>query len=535
MSSMAIVAPPRGPGEWGNGGWLAPEEREALDWATLARLSGWEVSVDATPDGRGDTWLVIACDPDDLDERSVEVIADRLEREPVCVVTRAPSSGAPLAKLSGAVRTGAGTHRGQALCWTGPGAPERWWSGDPIDAARLSLRDGARTWATVKREPVIAVRRFGRGLVAALAFHPSAARDCDGAGTAVLRRLLVAGAGSPVAWLDFEGAVVLRMDDPGSSEAAYHRGWAHSRLGPAGWAEIGEQLARRRGRISLGYVIGWVDDGDEAHGRLEIDGQTVPRVPGKIHPSPAVRYTDVAGVSPGRVHDLATQFAAICSLRRSGLAEVELHGFTHVHPERERWAHDPERSEALGWYRELHEMKPGLDLLRPAVERFEHHWGTRPTTLIPPGDAFNAETMRRALELELDLVCSYYLALRIDREWWWSQHVCSPYLTRAHKSWFTSGLPVVGYFHEHDVAVEDAGWFAERLIEWESAGARRFIDFRQLVDALACRPTVELHEGEPGIDLGRRSAWPVAVKSSARGRGTPIAEARRPTASEAMQ
>ena len=30
---------------WGTGGWLQPEQREALDWLTLARLMGWSVHV----------------------------------------------------------------------------------------------------------------------------------------------------------------------------------------------------------------------------------------------------------------------------------------------------------------------------------------------------------------------------------------------------------------------------------------------------------------------------------------------------------
>src|SRR5262249_43938800 len=30
---------------WGTGGWLPPEQREALDWLTLARFLGWGVAV----------------------------------------------------------------------------------------------------------------------------------------------------------------------------------------------------------------------------------------------------------------------------------------------------------------------------------------------------------------------------------------------------------------------------------------------------------------------------------------------------------
>jgi hypothetical protein len=530
MSSMLIVAGeveyPGSSHEWGTGGWLMPEDREALDWATLARLSGWEVDVQTDYVGQHHRWLVIACDPDSLGERAVDSIAARLHREPLLVISRAPSFGAALAKLAAAVR-GDRSAEGQTLQWAGRGAPERWRLRTPIEAADLRLASGSLTWATLDRKPAIAVRAYGRGLVATLSLHPSAARDSDGAGTELLRRLLVAGTPAPVAWLDLEGTVVLRMDDPGSPEPAYHRAWGHSRLGVPGLAEVGEQLARRRARMSLAYVMGWVDDGDATRGRLEVNGRQPPRLTGAIHPSPAVRYEDLSGIAPGRVHDLATQFDAIQALRQRGLADVELHGFTHMHPERERWARDERRSEVLEWYRELHAMHPGNDPLRPAIESFRVHWGARPTTLIPPGDAWNGETMRRAIDHGLELVCSYYLAIRNGKQWWWSQHVCSPYLDRAAEWSFASGLPVVGYFHEYDLAVYGTRWLAERLDEWEDAGAARFIDFRQLATALACRPAVEVEDGEPLVGLGRprgaRSPWPVRVKVQLRGNVRPIA------------
>jgi hypothetical protein len=30
---------------WGTGGWMKPEEREALDWLILCRLLGWRVRI----------------------------------------------------------------------------------------------------------------------------------------------------------------------------------------------------------------------------------------------------------------------------------------------------------------------------------------------------------------------------------------------------------------------------------------------------------------------------------------------------------
>ena len=62
---------------WGTGGWLPPDRREALDWLTLARCSGWDVAVTRNAPGAptilegGNRWVVVACDPDALGEEAV--------------------------------------------------------------------------------------------------------------------------------------------------------------------------------------------------------------------------------------------------------------------------------------------------------------------------------------------------------------------------------------------------------------------------------------------------------------------------------
>src|SRR5207245_6899912 len=89
---------------WGTGGWLPPEEREALDWLTFARLSGWEAKV-RTPaealDGGGH-WLVVACDPRQLGAKQTQALRARLETEALLVVMRTPQPVDPLCGLAGA-------------------------------------------------------------------------------------------------------------------------------------------------------------------------------------------------------------------------------------------------------------------------------------------------------------------------------------------------------------------------------------------------------------------------------------------------
>jgi hypothetical protein len=502
---------------WGHGGWMMPEEREALDWLTFGRLLGWSVAVARLDDPgaaaivRGPArWIVVACDPNTLPMGLVAALRHRLEGGACLVVTRAGLPGGLLASLAGASATGGQTRPMHRLAWCGPGQPRNWHCGKPVDAAPLDLASDAAVWATLDGVPVVSARRVGQGRVAMLGFHPGAARDQDGAATALLRHLLVYGAEWPVAWLDWEGTMVLRMDDPGGAQNVFNRTWCYPKLGEAEWEAIGTDLARRDARISLAYVSGWTD-GDARRGRLFVQGQEVERVPGRTYPSPHVVYEDLAGHRPGTRYDTAAEFLGIRRLRAAGLAEVELHGHTHMSPDTSAWAAAADRYETVTWFRELGGAAAAAIATLPAeehplacgIEGLRQHFGVMPTTLISPGDQWTTEVLEMALDLGIQLVDSYYLALRDGDRFWWSVHVCAPYLDLSGAGWFAAGLPVVGYFHDKEPAEEGVGWMSCLLDAWQEAGARRFIDFRELAGALGRRLTLE--EDAEGARLVIRS------------------------------
>lgn len=47
-------------------------------------------------------------------------------------------------------------------------------------------------------------------------------------------------------------------------------------------------------------------------------------------------------------------------------------------------------------------------------------------------------------------------------------------------AWFDAGLPVVGYFHDREVALEGVEWMTRWLDAWQEVGTRRLLDFREL-------------------------------------------------------
>lgn len=115
------------------------------------------------------------------------------------------------------------------------------------------------------------------------------------------------------------------------------------------------------------------------------------------------------------------------------------------------------------------------------------------------------------------VVASYYLALRHDGRFCWTTHVCAPYLDQPDAAWFSSGLPVVGYFHDRDTALGGPEWLARWLDGWEALGARRFIDFREL--AAAVGRCLYLEKSTSGLRLavtrkeGPDLVRPIAVKT----------------------
>ncbi len=497
----------------GHGGWLPPEDREALDWLALARLSGWPASV-GEPTAAASRWIVLARDPEELGSDEVDALRLRLD-EPLVVVARAARPAHPLASLAGAARATANLE-GRALEWRGPGPVARWSAREPV-ATALDATD-CETWATLDGRPLVCARRVGAGVVVTLGFHPSRARDADGAVTAILRRALVHATPAPAAWLDLERTLVLRMDDPGGAQNVHANGWLYPKLGEREWQAVRAELRRRDARLSIAYTPGWVDDGDDGRGRLFVDGRPAAREAGAVLDSPRVRYEGANG-NP-HTSDYGSELRGIAALRAAGLGDVELHGHTHIHPDVAAWLHAPDQHDEIGWYREfgrpaaaaIGERGAGRHPLELGLAALRRIFGRRPTTFVPPGDQFHDADVETALRLGFSLVESYYLAIRDGDRFLWCQHVCAPYLDLASPDWLTAGLPVVGYFHDNDVSPGGVGWMRGHLDAWADAGVERMIDFRELAAALALDLDVREREGRPVLTVTSRPGAPRPVR-----------------------
>jgi hypothetical protein len=499
-ASMLLIAAeqelPHAKRIWGSPGWLPPEDREATDWLSLALLHGWNPVITRVSDQQlepvlagGIARVVVGCDPDSLSQGLVHRLIELLHQEEIIVISRTGAAGGRWSSLAGCSLCGEQII-GSCFRWAGPGPEGSWSSRRSITCETIAVGEGLQPWLTVSGAPVIVARPVGRGVVVSLGFHPSRARDEDGAATAILSYLLRSTVPSGTPSCSWENVMVLRMDDPGGAQNVHLKSWSYPKLAEAAWRDVGAVLRDYDARISIGYVSSWVDDGCENGTHLSVEGRQVPREPGRTYPSPLVRYRDRAGV----IHDYAAEYRGIEALRADGLAEVEVHGYTHIHPDRHAWLRAPDRYVNVAWFREFGAAaQPVLDTLPSrdyptarAIEAFETFFRTSPTTLIFPGEAFTDQAVEKAIDLGISLIGSYYLGIRHQHRVCWAQHVCSPYLDEADDAWFAAGLPVIGYFHDRDLAIHGVDWFGRCLGAWCEAGAQRFVTYGDI--ARVCAP-----------------------------------------------
>jgi hypothetical protein len=498
---------------WGTGGWMPAEKREALDWLMLCRLLGWTVDIIrpgdtdfATVVWRRPRCIILGCAPEMLSGDEADLLLRSLDE----------SQGFLVSRLGlGANRIDAGTKgafsQGSRLSWEGPGPAVTWELRHQMSLEGIMPGLGCRVCATLGEVPVIVSRAVGGGLIATIGFHPSVARDLSGFVTALLRHLLIYGPRQGVKWLDLVNTLILRMDDPGGAQNVYNHPWAYHKLDRSAWQTIASDLVTRGARLSIGYVSGWVDDGDAARGSLTIAGRPVAREPGRVYSSALVKYCEVINSCSSIVHDYTSEYAGIQDLRAAGAGDVVLHGYTHMHPDLTLWAHAADRYEQVHWYREfgpsaarvIAQLPPTDHPLRLGLAEIERSFCSRPTTLIFPGDSWTEAAVEAALDLGIDVISSYYLALRHDNRFCWVIHVCAPYLDAPDPSWFDSGLPVIGYFHDRDLAIAGLSWLRTHLDGWHSAGARQFIDFRRFSEYLASPQSSSLDVIRTRGDHGR--------------------------------
>jgi hypothetical protein len=270
---------------------------------------------------------------------------------------------------------------------------------------------------------------------------------------------------------DFRNLLVLRLDDPGASVRCHLREWRHEAVHAESWDALWAAL-RGFGRASVFCCPGWV----------ESDGSVVD--------SRSRNPDEWAGVERGR---------------EAGLADLECHGYTHMHPDTSAWARAPDKHHETGWFRELwsplEPEEPPAERQAEIIARWQEACGDA-TTLVAPGEGWGVHTLEAARLRGLELFTSWGVCRLTAEVPTWSRGIGSPYLDEVSPGWFESGLPVVGYWHDRDMAVSGPGWAPGLLSDWRDAGARRAWAFADLARAYRTPIDAELQAGRVTVRSG---------------------------------
>jgi hypothetical protein len=254
---------------------------------------------------------------------------------------------------------------------------------------------------------------------------------------------------------DLRGVLVLRMDDPGAAVKEHLRSWAHPPVTRPGWQAMWDALAGF-GRVSVFCCPGYVrDDGSVVESRTE----------------------------------LPEEWAALDEGVDRGLADLECHGFTHMHPDTGAWRAAPDRLDDVRWFRELWpphlEEEPSAQAQANRLQLWQSAVGKAGTALVAPGEEWGLETLSAARQTGFQLFNSWGLCF-LDRQVpTWTTGIGSPYLDQADPSWFRDCLPQVGYWHDRDLVVHGPAWVGEQLERWRDCGVRRAVSFADLAMAYA--------------------------------------------------
>jgi len=254
---------------------------------------------------------------------------------------------------------------------------------------------------------------------------------------------------------DLRNTLVLRMDDPGAAVKQHLRGWAHEPVSEEAWAALWSALDGF-GRVSVFCCPGYVQD----------DGSVVD--------SRAVLPDEWSHLDDGTTR---------------GLAELECHGFTHMHPDTAAWAAAPDRYDDVRWFRELWpphlEEEPSVAAQAGRLRSWQAAVGGTGTSLVAPGEEWGLNTLAAAKQSGFRLFNSWGVCF-LDRQVpTWTTGIGSPYLDEADPSWFADCLPQIGYWHDRDMAVHGPAWVGAQLDRWRDSGATRAISFAQLAAAYA--------------------------------------------------
>lgn len=298
-------------------------------------------------------------------------------------------------------------------------------------------------------------------------------------------------------YLNMSDQMALRMDDPGSALAAHLDRWRLPTLSEDTWRSLEQYLLNIKAHLTVAYVGGWVDDGDEKRGTLYHLGKKVTeRIPGKIYPSHELRYEH----HKEGWYELQKQAEY---LKASKTFETELHGYTHISPNIDAWLKARNQDGEADWYREFlgTEQRPFVQRPREVQENLidlaqQMHlkaFERKAKVMVPPGHAISWDTAEICVAKNLWGMCGRSLVIEKDGIHRRSRLIASFDLNNIDESNVASlsrVAPKVAVLHDIDIHRHGVTWLQAKL---SMLKARRWLSVRELTAMVKFVPEVNIN------------------------------------------
>jgi hypothetical protein len=353
--------------------------------------------------------------------------------------------------------------------------------------ARLDLEPGATVHVTsMQNEPLAWSYRFGMGTNYFFALDGNKFLNRFNDIHRFLRTCIEVNSGNGMVSTSLEGAMVLRIDDPGACSTDYLD--TKGTLEEDEWDEIGNFIRERNIPLNVMYTPGWVDDGDRHAGRLLINNREVlERTSGTLYDSARVKYISLRKNNHRYNH--TSEFIGINELVKEGCVDIHSHGLTHLTPDYEIWSRSKTKHSDYTWYREFWGGKSGkgrsieahVDAMEKSRMKIAELFDNSPLVITPSDHKHSANCDLLARYAGYRIFSSDYTGILKDdmviRNW----KIPAVYLYLKDPTPFAlrSGYPFVGVIHDYDVK-KGLGELEDILTSWSNNGIKRFITFKDL-------------------------------------------------------
>ena len=294
---------------------------------------------------------------------------------------------------------------------------------------------------------------------------------------------------------NLEKSMVLRMDDPGTCERVYLKGYDSEILKRTDFEEIVSVLQTHKAKMSVMYVPVWVDDGNLENGQLALNGKSVKRrIKGARYESKNVVFHKKSDNQNTKIYDYVSEFEGLKESISTGLIDIESHGLTHVDTLLEKWLEAKDRYTNPKWYHEFRHMNEDrdctdfehIDILQNSAKKIEKYFGITPSTITPSGHMQSRNSDVLALTNGYKLFSSDYTSLKKNGVVLRNSKLRSVFLSGTKPIGFlvNSGYPVIGVFHDYDIANNGADWLNQIIKDWKEIGIKKFMTARELAGYL---------------------------------------------------